>query len=120
MNWGRLLQDLGFANALTNTLILMAIEVPVMMVLATLLAIALNSSLLKARGLVRIAFFAPVVVSEVAYAAVFRLMFNADLGIVNRSLASTGLPVVAWLSNPSSAMAVIIMAVTFMCLPSAS
>ncbi|MDP5218971.1 sugar ABC transporter permease [Ruegeria sp. 2205SS24-7] len=113
MNWGRLLQDLGFANALTNTLILMAIQVPVMMVLATLLAIALNSSLLKARGLVRIAFFASVVVSEVAYAAVFRLMFNANLGIVIRSLASTGLPEVAWLSNPSSAMAVIIMAVTW-------
>lgn len=113
INWGRLLQDPGFANALKNTLILMAIQVPVMMVLATLLAVALNSTLLKARGLVRFAFFAPVVVSEVAYAAVFRLMFNDDLGVINRTLASIGLPEVAWLSNPTSAMAVIIMAVTW-------
>lgn len=113
MNWGRLLQDPGFANALENTLVLMAIQVPVMMLLATLLAVALNSSLLKARGLVRFAFFAPVVVSEVAYAAVFRLMFNDDLGVVNRTLASVGLPEVAWLSHPTSAMAVIIMAVTW-------
>lgn len=113
MNWGRLLLDPAFSNALKNTLIFMVIQVPIMMVLATLLAVALNSSLLKARGLVRFAFFAPVVVSEVAYAAIFRLMFNADLGIVNTTLASLGLPEVAWLSNPASAMAVIIMAVTW-------
>jgi len=113
MNWGRLLLDPAFSNALKNTLIFMVIQVPIMMVLATLLAVALNSSLLKARGLVRFAFFAPVVVSEVAYAAIFRLMFNADLGIVNTTLASLGLPEVAWLSNPVSAMAVIIMAVTW-------
>lgn len=113
MNWGRLLVDPAFANALQNTLILMAIQVPVMIILATLLAVALNSPLLKARGLVRFAFFAPVVVSEVAYAAVFRLMFNADLGIVNQTLASIGLPELDWLSNPTTAMAVIIMAVTW-------
>ncbi len=113
MNWGRLLVDPAFANALKNTLILMAIQVPVMIALATLLAVALNSPLLKARGLVRFAFFAPVVVSEVAYAAVFRLIFNADLGVVNKTLASVGLPEVAWFSHPNTAMAVIIIAVTW-------
>ena len=61
----------------------------------------------------RFAFFAPVVVGEVAYAAVFRLMFNADLGIVNKLLAAVGLPAVHWFSNPTAAMALIIMAVTW-------
>ena len=55
-----------------------------MIALATVLAVLLNSHLLRARGLMRFAFFAPVVVGEVAYAAVFRLMFNLDFGIVNK------------------------------------
>lgn len=112
-NWGRLLVDPAFANALQNTLILMLIQVPLMIALATLLAVMLNSPLLKARGLMRFAFFAPVVVSEVAYAAVFRLMFNTDFGVINKLLGSVGLPELDWFSSPTAAMAVIIMAVTW-------
>lgn len=89
------------------------VQVPVMVVLATVLAVLLNSSMLKAKGLMRFAFFAPVVVGEVAYAAVFRLMFTADRGIVNKMLESVGLPVIDWFSNPTAAMSLIIMAVTW-------
>ena len=84
-----------------------------MVALATLLAVLLNSQLLKARGIMRFAFFAPVVVGEVAYAAVFRLMFNADFGVINKLLTGIGLPAVSWFSNPTAAMALIIMAVTW-------
>src|SRR4028118_1464239 len=98
--WGRLLEDPAFFNALKNTLLILVVQVPIMIALATVLAVLLNSPLLKARGLMRFAFFAPVVVGEVAYAAVFRLMFNADLGIVNKLLASVGLPGGGWFSNP--------------------
>jgi len=73
----------------------------------------LNSPLLKAKGLFRFAFFAPVVVGEVAYSAVFRLMFNYDFGVINKLIAGVGLPVVDWYSNPTAAMALIIMAVTW-------
>ncbi len=112
-NWGRLLQDPAFLNALKNTLLILVVQVPVMIVLATLLAVTLNSALLRARGLMRFAFFAPVVVGEVAYAAVFRLMFSEDLGIVNKSLSAIGLPEVAWFSSPTAATILIIMAVTW-------
>lgn len=112
-NWGRLVQDPAFLNALKNTLLILVVQVPVMIVLATLLAVTLNSALLKARGLMRFAFFAPVVVGEVAYAAVFRLMFSEDLGIVNKSLSAIGLPEVAWFSSPTAATILIIMAVTW-------
>ncbi len=112
-NWGRLIVDPAFANALKNTLIILVIQVPVMIALATVLAVLLNSHLLKARGIMRFAFFAPVVVGEVAYAAVFRLMFNADFGVVNKLIAGVGLEPVAWFSNPTAAMALIIMAVTW-------
>ncbi len=113
VTWGRLIVDPAFMNALQNTLVILVIQVPVMIALATVLAVLLNSQLLKARGIMRFAFFAPVVVGEVAYAAVFRLMFNADFGIINKLITGIGLPAVPWFSSPTAAMALIIMAVTW-------
>ena len=111
--WGRVAADPTFANALWNTILILVVQVPIMIALATVLAVLLNSTLLRARGIMRFAFFAPVVVGEVAYAAVFRLMFNADLGVVNDILGNLGIEPVQWFSNPNAAMAVIIMAVTW-------
>ncbi|UWQ17227.1 carbohydrate ABC transporter permease [Jannaschia sp. M317] len=113
MTWGRITQDPAFWNALENTLTILAIQVPLMIALATLLAVLLNSKLLKARGLIRFAFFAPVVIGEAAYAAVFRLLFNTEFGIVNKTIEGVGGPRVEWFSNPDAAMALIIMAVTW-------
>jgi lactose/L-arabinose transport system permease protein len=77
------------------------------------MAVLLNSPLLKARGLYRFAFFAPVVVGEVAYSAVFRLMFNLDFGIINKLLGTVGIEAVSWFSDRSAAMALIIIALTW-------
>lgn len=112
-NWGRLISDPAFYNALKNTLLILVIQVPIMISLATVLAVLLNSPMLKARGLFRFAFFAPVVVGEVAYAAVFRLMFFLDFGIINKFLNAVGLSSIDWFSNTVPAMAVIIIAVTW-------
>jgi lactose/L-arabinose transport system permease protein len=112
VTWGRLLVDPAFANALENTLIILVIQVPIMIALATVLATLLNSPALKARGLFRFAFFAPVVVGEVAYAAMFRLMFN-EFGIVNKLLGAIGITGISWFSDPQAAMAVIIIALTW-------
>ncbi len=84
-----------------------------MIALATIMAVLLNSPLLKARPLYRFAFFAPVVVGEVAYAAVFRLMFSADFGIINKMLVNVGLSPISWFDNATAAMALIIIAVTW-------
>lgn len=112
-NWGRLISDPAFFNALKNTLIILVIQVPVMIGLATVIAVFLNSPLLKAKGLFRFAFFAPVVVGEVAYSAVFRLIFAQDFGVVNKLAASIGLPTIDWLSNPTAALALVMIALTW-------
>jgi lactose/L-arabinose transport system permease protein len=112
-NWGRLFVDPAFYNALYNTLIILVIQVPVMIALATVMAVLLNSPLLKARPLYRFAFFAPVVVGEVAYAAVFRLMFSADFGIINKLITSVGLSPVSWFDDANAAMALVIIAITW-------
>lgn len=113
INWGRLIGDPAFYNALYNTLIILVIQVPVMIAIATGMAVLLNSPLLKARPLFRFAFFAPVVVGEVAYSAVFRLMFSFDFGIVNKIITLVGLPAVSWFDNANAAMTLIIIAVTW-------
>jgi lactose/L-arabinose transport system permease protein len=113
VNWVRLLGDAGFLNALRNTFLILAVQVPLMLALATVLALALNSNRLRARGIFRFAFFAPVVVGEVAYSAIFRLMFNGQFGAVNGALSSVGLPTPDWLNTSWGATAVLIMAVTW-------
>ncbi|WFU08958.1 sugar ABC transporter permease [Rhizobium sp. CB3090] len=113
LNWGRLVGDPAFYNALQNTLIILIVQVPVMITLATVMAVLLNSPLLRARGIFRFAFFAPVVVGEVAYAAIFRLMFNVDFGIVNKLLGMVGFAPVSWFAESHAAMVLIIIAVTW-------
>src|SRR6476659_1203239 len=56
VNWGRLIHDAAFFGALKNTFFILIVQVPVMLTLATVLALALNSSLLRARGIFRFAF----------------------------------------------------------------
>lgn len=113
VNWRRLWLDRALHTALGNTLLILVVQVPVMIALATLLAVALNSPLLRLRGVFRFAFFAPVVVSEVAYAAVFRLLFNGQFGAVNNALAGIGIDGPDWLNRGWGAMAVVMLAVTW-------
>ncbi len=112
-NWGRLFADQAFYNALENSLFFLIVQVPVMLALATILALALNSTVLKWRGIFRFAFFAPVVVGEVAYSAIFKLLFNGQFGAVNGILGAFGLTGPDWLNRPGTAWAVIIIAVTW-------
>ncbi len=48
-----------------------------------------------------------------AYAAVFRLMFNVDFGIINKLLGGVGIAPVSWFSEAHAAMLLIIIAVTW-------
>jgi lactose/L-arabinose transport system permease protein len=113
VNWTRILNDPFFRQALRNTLLILLVQVPVMLVLATALAVGLNSPLLKLRGFYRFAFFAPVVVGAVAYSAVFRLLFNTQNGAVNAALTGLGLPRIDWLNAPVPALVLIILSVTW-------
>ncbi|WP_092425304.1 carbohydrate ABC transporter permease [Devosia crocina] len=113
-NITRLTQDPIFIRALTNTLIFLAIQVPVMLVLALLFANALNDSKLWGRGFFRTAIFLPCVTSLVAYSVIFKSMFAGD-GIVNQTLLALNLidVPIAWLADPFWAKVVIVTAITW-------
>ncbi|WP_176083682.1 sugar ABC transporter permease [Martelella sp. HB161492] len=113
-NIQRLVNDPVFLQALTNTLTFLIIQVPIMIMLALILANALNSPNLKFRGLFRTAIFLPCVSSLVAYSILFKSMFALD-GIINSTLATLGIidTPISWFTDPFWAKTLIILAITW-------
>lgn len=113
-NIERLASDPLFLLALSNTFMFFIIQVPIMLVLALLLASALNNPDLRFRGLFRTAIFLPCVTSLVAYSVLFKSMFVQD-GIVNRSLEAIGLieTPIPWMTDPFWARTLVIIAITW-------
>lgn len=110
----RLTKDPVFVRALVNTCIFFFVQVPIMIVLALLFAVALNDPTLRLRGLFRTAIFLPCVTSLIAYSTLFKSMFAAD-GVINKALLAVhiiGSPI-AWLADPFWAKVVIILAITW-------
>ncbi|MFJ6940289.1 carbohydrate ABC transporter permease [Streptomyces sp. NPDC101132] len=99
-NYTRLLHDPLFWTALKNTALILAVQVPVMLALATGLAVALDSRLLRARALFRLGFFLPMVTGLVAYGIVFSVLLNQEYGLVNWLLGRVGGGPVPWLTDP--------------------
>nr|WP_315239529.1 sugar ABC transporter permease [uncultured Albidiferax sp.] len=113
-NVERLASDPMFLRALTNTFIFLIVQVPIMIVLALVMASALNMPNLRFRGLLRTAIFLPCVTSLVAYSVLFKSMFSYD-GLVNATLLWLGLidQPVPWLTDPFWARVVVISAITW-------
>ncbi|QES51659.1 lactose ABC transporter permease [Streptomyces venezuelae] len=99
-NYNRLIHDPLFWTALKNTAVVLVVQVPLMLALATGLAVALNSRLLHGRSIFRLGFFLPMVTGLVAYGIAFSVLLNKDYGLVNWLLGLAGLDAVPWLTDP--------------------
>jgi lactose/L-arabinose transport system permease protein len=110
-NYGRLFKDAIFVKSLANSFIYLIIQVPIMLLLALLLASMLNNRDLKFKGLYRTAIFLPCATSLVSYAIIFRSLFAVD-GFINVILIKLGVLQTGYnfLANPTSARIVIILA----------
>lgn len=84
-NYQRILADKVFQQSIGNTFLYLIIQVPIMLVLAILLAQLLNNKDLKFRGLFRTCVFLPCATSLVSYALIFRSLFATE-GLVNSVL----------------------------------
>ncbi|MFC3705038.1 carbohydrate ABC transporter permease [Devosia honganensis] len=111
-NIERLTQDGVFLRALSNTMIFLVVQVPIMIVLALLFAVALNDTKLWGRSFFRTAIFLPCVTSLVAYAVLFKSMFGAE-GVINAGLGLVGFRPIPWLTDPFWAKVLIILAITW-------
>jgi len=97
-NYQRLLGDALFQNALANTTFILLVQVPLMIVLGLALALALNASWMRFKGLFRTTIALPVAANLVAYTTVFLLLLQ-DNGLVNSVFGMVGLPAVPWLTG---------------------
>jgi lactose/L-arabinose transport system permease protein len=113
-NIERLASDPVFLAALTNTVVFFVVQVPIMIMLALILASVLNNPDLRFKGFFRTAIFLPCVSSLVAYSVLFKSMFAVD-GVVNSALVALGLVEVPipWLTDPFWAKVLIILALTW-------
>lgn len=113
-NYARIFKDRVFQQSLINCIVYLIVQVPIMLVLALVLASALNDRKLKFRGLFRTAIFLPCATSLVSYAIIFRSLFATD-GFINTVLMNLGIldSPYNFLSNATSAKIIIIIALVW-------
>jgi raffinose/stachyose/melibiose transport system permease protein len=100
-NYRQALADTVFLSALRHNGIIMALSLAFQLPFALGLALLLNRRM-RGRGLLRLLFFAPFVVSEVITAVVWTLILQPD-GLADRTLEGAGLGflVRGWLADPT-------------------
>ena len=100
-NFVRMAQDSYFMQAISHNFIYMAIQIPLMIFLALVLAVILNQGIGRMRGAFRTIFFLPCVTSLVAYSVLFRILLQSD-GLLNNILINFHVLAqpIGWLSTP--------------------
>ena len=89
-NYTRMFQDAVFMRSVTNTFLYLIIQVPIMLILAILLAQLLNNKDLKLKGFFRTCVFLPCATALVSYALIFKSLFATE-GLINSILVNLGI-----------------------------
>jgi len=109
-NYTAVLSDPAVRRSFLNVAEFLVINVPLTVVLALVLATALNS-VVHARSFLRTSYYVPYVTASVALVAVWLFLFSQD-GMVNQLLGPLA-PDPSWLINSQLAMPVIALFVTW-------
>jgi len=114
-------QLVGFANyveafgdslmwrTLGNTLLFTVGSTIPLVIVALALALLVNLKL-KGQWLWRLSFFMPYLLASTVVSLIWIWLFNPDLGAVNAVLGAVGIQGPAWLQDPQTAMAAVIIA----------
>ena len=110
-NYTRMFQDKLFLRSVGNTFLYLIIQVPIMLILAILLAQLLNNKHLRFKGLFRTCVFLPCAISLVSYSIIFKSLFATE-GLINTILVNLHIlqEIYNFRGNAASAKAVIIIA----------
>jgi len=113
-NYKRLLTDTTFRKSLSNTLIYLVIQVPIMIILALVISVLLNDKNLKFRSLFRISIFLPCVTSLVSYSLIMKSIFS-NTGIFNQVLLDLNIikSPIMWTTDSVWAKVLIIISITW-------
>ena len=105
--------DPYFLKSIGNTLIFMLGDIPICLVGGILLAVVLNSKLLKGKNFFQVTTFLPYLTISVAIGVLFSLMFDWNQGTINKLLIQWGIlnKGINWLGQPKLARFTTIMMV---------
>lgn len=112
-NFKYVLTDKLFYKSLTNTFVLMIIQVPIQTFLALVIAELLNNKTIKGLGFFRMIVFMPILLDSVSYSIIFGRFFNYDNGIVNNIIRMFGGEGLQWMNISWLARMVLIIAITW-------
>jgi multiple sugar transport system permease protein len=99
-NYTTMWNDPDFWKAAYNTLYYTVLAVPIGVVVAMLLAIAMNQKVREV-AIYRAIFYLPSILPVFAISFVFVVLLNPGYGLVNLLLTSAGLPSPNWLGDPA-------------------
>lgn len=108
-NYSDMLTNRGFQQSLRVQLIFSVISISIEVVAGIAIAVLVNG---KLRGMkpARTLLLVPPMIAPVVVGLNFRWLFNGQYGLVNAGLRWVGLPEAPWLSDPSWALASVIIA----------
>ncbi len=111
-NFDELLSDPIFHQALRNSLLFMALVVPLRLAAALTAALLLHR---PSRGVevARTAVYLPTVVPDVAFALLWLFILNPVFGPMNVLLGAVGIPEPNWFTSPTGAMAAVVLMSVF-------
>ena len=102
-NYIHLAADQDWISAVKRTFLFVIMYVPSMYVIS-LASAELVRHLKVLKGFFRTAYFLPVVVSAVAAGAIFKLIMNTKMGMINKALDAVGIGKINFLGSPKNAL----------------
>jgi len=102
-NYKKLFSDIQVWYAIRNTLTYTLIVVPVTIIIAMFIAVALNGKL-KGKGIYRTIYFIPMVAAPAAITMVWKWLYNYQFGLINHVLGKVGIDKINWIDDPKVAM----------------
>lgn len=107
-NYQELFADAAFWQALGVTLLFTLISTPIFVLVALILALLVNRAI-PAKGLFRTTFFLPFVLPVSVVVLIWNWIYQPGFGLINGTIEKFGLPDIPWLTEPTAAMAALIL-----------
>jgi lactose/L-arabinose transport system permease protein len=99
-NYKLIFSDKVFWQAMSNSVIIFFMYVPIMLFLALVLAVLLTSRRIRGAHFFRLMVFLPYITNRIASGRTFQLLFNStNQGLINYFLHVFGLGPVPWMDN---------------------
>ena len=107
-NYAKLIGDSRFWNSLGNTFYYTFVSVPLQIILALLVTLAIERKTVF-NAMLKSVYFLPAICSMTIISIIWTFILDNDIGILNYYLRQIGINAVAWLKEPAWAMPTVIL-----------